>query len=386
MSTVSSAVSATAFAFAPISPDNGFRQPDYWTWCPSIIRAPDTKAGGRMRWHMFASRWPKWLPFHPGWMVASEVVRAVAERAEGPYEFAGVVLPARGAEYWDGRSTHNPTIRYHGGRYWLFYMGSTHPFADFAPENAGELDTDHPACIVARSMKRVGVAWAESVRGPWHRLDGPVLPTKPGTFYSFLTSNPAPWIHNDGRVTMLFKARAWRGHVRGPMSIGLAEADEPGGPYRVVNDSSGPLFSPEPPVRFGEVEDPFLWQEGGEGGVFRMIAKDMTGRLCGQAHAGILAESRPGAGGKPLDWRPGTPPLAYRRELGYTDGTRRTVGSMERPFVHFENGRPSYFCAAVSNGKNGFSDATETWNVVLPLVSGETLGLASGEGEPMPCP
>jgi hypothetical protein len=337
---------------------------------------------------MFASRWPKWLPFHPGWMVASEVVRAVADRAEGPYEFAEVVLPARGAEYWDGRSTHNPTIRYHGGHYWLFYMGSTHPFADFTPGSAGELGAGHPACIVARSMKRVGVAWADSVCGPWHRLDEPVLPTKPGTFYSFLTSNPAPWIHDDGRVTMLFKARAWmegiRGPTHGPMSIGLAEADEPGGLYRVFSDDNGPLFSPGPPVRFGEVEDPFLWQEGGRdgrGGVFRMIAKDMTGRLCGQAHAGFLAESMPVAGGKPLVWRPGTPPLAYRRELVYTDGTRRMVGSMERPFVYFRNGHPAYFCAAVSNGKNGFSDATETWNVVLPLVSGETSGLASGEPE-----
>src|SRR5687768_17185985 len=78
--------------------DGGFRMPGYWVWCGSVIKGDDG------RYHMFASRWPKDLTFHPGWMTNSEIVRAVAERPEGPYQFQQVVLPARGAEYWDGRS------------------------------------------------------------------------------------------------------------------------------------------------------------------------------------------------------------------------------------------------------------------------------------------
>src|SRR5215217_7444136 len=98
--------------FAAIDRENGFRMDGYWIWCPSIIR------DDQGLYHMFASRWPDWLPMHPGWLTNSEVVRATATRPEGPYQFAEVVLPAREPEYWDGRSTHNPTVRFHAGRYY----------------------------------------------------------------------------------------------------------------------------------------------------------------------------------------------------------------------------------------------------------------------------
>lgn len=61
---------------APVG--GGFEMEGYWVWCGSVIRAEDG------RYHMFASRWPKRYPMHPGWLVASEVVRAVSDRPEGP--------------------------------------------------------------------------------------------------------------------------------------------------------------------------------------------------------------------------------------------------------------------------------------------------------------
>ena len=57
---------------------------------------------------MFASRWRKDIKFVPGWVTNSEVVRAWAERPEGPYVYQETVLPARGAEHWDGMMTTNP--------------------------------------------------------------------------------------------------------------------------------------------------------------------------------------------------------------------------------------------------------------------------------------
>lgn len=335
---------APQFTFAPIQRDNGFHMDDYWIWCPSLIEGPDGK------WHLFASRWPKALPFHPGWLVASEVVRAIADKPEGPYTFAEVVLGARGPEYWDGRSIHNPTIRQHKGRYYLYYMGSTHPLDDCGPE----LTTQSAQCIVARSNKRVGVAWADSLEGPWHRCDQPILETQPRSFYSFLTSNPAPLIHEDGRVTMLFKSRQYLGNTHSGMSIGLAKAPTPEGPFTVIGDS--PLFSP---TRFGEIEDPFLWYQDD---AFHVIAKDMSGELCGDSGAGIFASSKDAE-----HWKLGTPPIAYKRELAYTDGKTERVGSLERPFLNFQNGQPTHLAAAVSNGTINFTDATRSWIVVLPI-------------------
>ena len=87
---------------APRTP--AFECEGYWAWGSSVVKGDDGK------YHMFVSRFPKSLPFHPGWMVASEIVHAVSEIPQGPYRFSEVALPARGAQYWDGRSTHNPRI------------------------------------------------------------------------------------------------------------------------------------------------------------------------------------------------------------------------------------------------------------------------------------
>ncbi|MCH8525186.1 MAG: glycoside hydrolase family protein, partial [Balneolales bacterium] len=159
---------------APV--DGGFAQDDYWVWGSSVIKGDDGK------YHMYVSRWPKFLPFHPGWMVASEIVHAISDTPEGPYEFVDVALPARGPEYWDGRSTHNPRVLKHGDTYVLIYMGSTNPFDDVV--NPDTLTLASAFTTVGRANKRIGIATSQSPYGPWERRDRPILDTKPGTFYS----------------------------------------------------------------------------------------------------------------------------------------------------------------------------------------------------------
>ena len=53
---------------APRTP--AFECEGYWAWGSSVVKGDDGK------YHMFVSRFPKSLPFHPGWMVASEIVHA----------------------------------------------------------------------------------------------------------------------------------------------------------------------------------------------------------------------------------------------------------------------------------------------------------------------
>jgi hypothetical protein len=123
---------------------------NYWVWGSSVIKENN-------QYHLFVLRWPKHLTFHPGWMIASEIVHAVSDLPEGPYEFKGVALPARGAQYWDGRSTHNPKIMKYKDTFMLFYMGSTHPFEDFPESDTLKLNSKDS--IVGRSNKRIGVAY-----------------------------------------------------------------------------------------------------------------------------------------------------------------------------------------------------------------------------------
>ena len=340
--------SAPAFPeLGPVPRHGGFKMPGYWVWCGSVIKGEDG------RYHLFSSRWPRDVTFHPGWMTNSEIVRAVADRPEGPYQFEQVVLPARGAEWWDGRSTHNPAITRHGGTYYLFYMGSTNPFDD-PPRGVPFLLTD-PRAIVGRANKRIGVATAPRPEGPWTRRDRPVLDTRPGTFYSFLTSNPAPVVHDDGSVLLMFKARRYEGTVHSRMMLGVARAPHPLGPYEVVGDE--PIFSS---TRFGEVEDPFVWK-GPRG--YEMIAKDMTGSLVGEKHAGVHAWSADG-----LDWRLSERRKAWTRTVRWDDGRTETLGQLERPFLLIEQGRPTWLFAAAGDGPGGFANMTETFNVAIPLV------------------
>lgn len=333
----------------PAPRNGGFAMEGYWVWCGSVIKGEDG------RYHMFASRWPNWLPMHPGWLAASEVVRATSDTPEGPYTFQEVVLPARGPGYWDGRATHNPRIKRFGDTYYLYYMGSTHPFAD--PKPGEPLAVNDPLPIVARAHKRIGVAVSKSVFGPWQRFDAPVLPTRPDKFDSLLTSNPAPCVEEDGSVLMIYKARAYvappyEGLLHGPMTIGVARAEQPAGPFKVLKDET--VFPPEV-----DIEDPFVWKTP-EG--YQLIAKDMQGTICGEKHGGVHAHSANG-----VDWVLEKGSKAYSRTVLWDDGAQQTMGSLERPFVLFENGKPTHMFFATADGPGGFANATRTWNMVIPL-------------------
>lgn len=334
----------------PAPVNGGFKQEGYWVWCGSVIKGEDG------RYHMFASRWPKSQPMHPGWLILSEIVRASSSTPEGPYSFEEVVLGERGAQYWDGRATHNPHITKTGDTYVLYYMGTTHPFPDLAE---GEVLVHNDSrTIVARSNKRVGIATSKSVAGPWTRFDSPILPARPDHFDNFLTSNPAPCINLDGTVLMVYKARRYKdmpytGDTYGTMTLGVAAAQSAMGSYRVMKET--PLFD-NPDI---EIEDPFIWRDGE---LYHMIAKDLHGNLCGEKYGGIHACSEDG-----INWNLNFKELAYTRSVLWDDGEIRLMGNLDRPFILFEDGRATHIFFAVSDGTDSFLDAKNTWNMVIPL-------------------
>lgn len=333
---------------APVG--GGFTMEDYWVWGSSVMQAEDGT------YHMFASHWPKVLPFHPGWMVASEIVHAVSKTPEGPYNFVDVAIGDRGAKYWDGRSAHNPRVLKYKDTYVMFYMGSTHPFAEI--KDPAELTLDSHYTVVARSNKRIGIATSKSLNGPWKRRDQCILDTKPNTFYEFLTSNPAPWINEDGSVVLIFKSRKYNENFpyHSSMNIGLATAPHFEGPYHVaVNE---PIFGVD---KVGEIEDPFLWKDD-DG--FHLIAKDQRGKISNHLHSGILAHS-PDA----MHWKLDKSPLAYTRKIKWSDGKEMEMGQLERPFILIQDGILTHLFFATMDGPGGFGNSTKSWNMVIPLTN-----------------
>ena len=336
-----------------VNPECGFRMDGYKIWGSSVILGEDN------RYHMFAARIPAYMRFHPGWMIASDIVRASSDTPEGPYKFEEVVTPARGAQYWDGRSTHNPKIVKYGDKFVLFYMGSTHPFEDITPENSSELTIDSKWAISGRANKRVGIAVSNSIFGPWERLDSPILPTKPETSYSFLTSNPSPVIDKNGKVYLIFKSRKYEDIKHSSMMLNLAVADYIFGPYQVLNTE--PLFSE---TSIGEVEDPFLWHDK-DG--FHMLAKDQQGTITGtDSGNGLLAHSE-----DCLNWKLDDSPLAYTKDITWIDGTKTHLGNMERVFgLQNEEGKLTHLFFAVWEGSSSFCEECPeaiSWNMAVPL-------------------
>lgn len=338
---------------APIG--GGFAVDGYWVWCGSVIKGEDE------RYHMFASRWPQKFPMHPGWLVASEIVRASCDTPDGTYQFEEVVLPARGPQYWDGRATHCPQITKIGDKYVLFYTGMTHPF------NEPELPLTYtdPRVLISRSNKRTGIAVSDSIFGPWQRFDKPLIDTRPDMYDNFLISNAAPCLCTDGRMLVVYKSLGYMDHPFDALTdksrtvhkrvqqLSAVIADCYDGDY-TANRSDFPIVD-------CELEDPFIWQDD-DG--FNIMAKDMRGQLCGEVMGGVHGLSKDG-----LNWKFENDNLFYSRKILWDDGITREMGNLERPFILFEDGKPTHAFFATSDGTNGmgFENATRTWNMVVPL-------------------
>jgi len=334
---------------APVG--GGFAMDDYWIWCGSVIKGEDG------RYHMFASRWPKKFPMHPGWLVASEIVRASCDTPDGTYKFEEVVLPERGPQYWDGRMTHNPHIKKIGDKYVLYYLGTTHPFND--PEVP--LSLQDPRVLVARSNKRIGIAVADSVFGPWKRFDKPLVTTRPDKFDNFLVTNPAPCLSPDDKMLLIYKTVRYQTRPYTGLSVhfpfqelGAIIADRFDGDYTTVR-TDAPLISEY------HMEDPFVWYDD-DG--YNMMVKDMDGRLCGEELGGVLGHSKDG-----LHWEFKKDFLFYTRNILWDDGVVRQMGNLDRPFLLFENGKPThaFFATSDISISEGDITATKTWNMVIPL-------------------
>lgn len=326
----------------PAPVDGGFALPDDWVWCGSCIR------GDEGRYHLFAARWPRSMPFFLGYQAYSEIVRAVSDTPAGPYRFAEVVLPDRGGDFWDGRMTHNPTVLRWGGQYVLFYIGST--FHGPKPSAAELRAWKEPGLPCYRGI-RIGVATADSPAGPWRRRDQPFLNIRPDNWDRTVVTNPSPCLAPDGRLLLYYRTNTPQG-----CRIGLAifrDLDRP-----CVWRSDAPVLE----VAGLPMEDPFIWWAGDH---YEMIAKDLNGRVTGAFGNGLHALSADG-----LHWELAPSPVAYSRTLQWNDGRTETVGCFERPQLLLQDGVPTHLFAAVADGPGGFNAATRTWNAVVPLKGG----------------
>lgn len=291
----------------------------YFVWCNTPIYGPD----GRV--HVFYSRWPKGRGMG-GWLNACEIAHAVADQPEGPYETLDVAIAPRPGN-WDATTCHNPHIQQVDDKYCLFYMGNRN----------GRTNT-----------KRVGLAIADSLDGPWRRADEPLLlPGDEGAWDDHCTTNPSFIRAADGRCLLYYKGWNDKDYVtgkppiRGNRMYGLAVADSVEGPYR--KHPGNPLVDFSGLGENQQCEDAYVWLEDGR---YKMIARDMG---VFDHEVGLYMESDDG-----VQWSP--PKVGYYPLKHYVDqppaprGLRR-YGRLERPQLLMRDGRPTHLFSSSQGGE-----------------------------------
>lgn len=329
---------------APIG--GGFKMENYWVWGSSVIKGNDGK------YHMFASRWLKDIGFGK-WVTNSEIVRAVSDTPIGPYEFQEVVLPIRGKQHFDGLVTHNPRIIKYKEYFLLYYFGTTYDFEiPTTNENIWEDDRAQEAWM----NKRLCMAYSKSVKGPWIRMERPIVNPRLDKWDASITSNPAPAVNEEtGEILLLYKSST--NGLTPPLLLGATLAKDMFGPYERINDN--PIFNFDvSKTNENDVEDPFVWWADGH---YELIMKDRFGHICGERGGGVHAKSNDG-----VNWELSLNPLAYSKHILWDNGKKTYQNHIERPFLLVEDGEPTHLFAATGSGPKEW-EFEKTWNMVIPL-------------------
>ena len=290
-----------------------------WGCCP--IQGPDGKV------HVFFSRWPSKYGMG-GWIHKSEIAHAVADQPEGPYRDIETVLAPRGEGFWDATTCHNPHIKAVEGGYALFYMGNSNR---------------------KTNTKRIGLATAPSLRGPWTRRDEPILlPGSEDQWDNHCTTNPSVVLHPSGQIWLYYKS--WNSSdyynsnhptVRGNRKYGLAIAEQLEGPY--VKCPHNPLIDFSGRGDNRQLEDAFIYLQDG---TFKMLARDMG---IFNHEFGLYLESADG-----LHWS--EPKIAYQEVSHYITQPPapkhlKKYGRFERPQLLFQEGKPTHLFVTTQGGK-----------------------------------
>jgi alpha-L-fucosidase len=320
-----------------VEASNIYDTEDYYNWGPSIIK------GKEGTYHMFYSRWKKEYEF-TGWLTHSEIAHASSDSPTGPWRFVRTVMKGRGNPFWDAVNAHNPKIKYFEGKYYLYYISTNLSGRDFTEKELAEIARvgySHPDWKVLRPNQRTGVAVAESLEGPWRRMDQPLI--EPSGPITTLTVNPGIDQGKDGKYYLVVKGDKPNesDFVR---NQALAVSDSPGGPF---------VMQEQPVISDLDTEDMSIWYDQKRDyyyGVFH-------------AHDFIGMVSSPDG----ITWNKATEYILTDKQVQMKDGTTLIPDRMERPFVLVEDDEPKVLAYSVKKGDHSFIITSEVKQFDIPV-------------------
>ncbi|HAZ65931.1 MAG TPA: hypothetical protein DCY41_04140 [Opitutae bacterium] len=299
-----------------------FSYPDYYTWCPSIIR--DEKG----RYQLFHSRWPKAKAW-TSWLTHSEIDRAVATSPEGPYTPIGVVIPATSEGRGKWFDAHNPKIEKFEGSYWLYFIQTwgTDITESMRTEIARKAYSHPKWSGELRPNQRTFVANATSLDGPWSITPDPIV--EPARTIVRLTVNPAVCRRPDGSYLMIVKGDK-PGERKFIRNQAVATSPKPQGPWTITD---------KPAIDYMDTEDVSLWYDQVRGRYYAVFHETTNSR----GFIGMIT-SEDG-----LNWGKSAQFELTPKVVHLDDGTIWKPDMMERPYMLCdEKGNPTHLIVACS--------------------------------------
>lgn len=271
--------------------------------------------------HLFVGRWPS----DGDWLVNAQIVHAVSDHPEGPYEVLDTLFQN------DTISYYNPQIYQGDGIYVMVYA--------------------YKERSLARINQKVGLATSTSLDGPW--VESPFNPVlapsyQPGSFDCLHASNPSFHKDLDGKYRIYYKTISDLPDDPYLRTISLAISESIEGPYEAF--PGNPVLSY---VENGlDVEDPynFIYKEK-----YYMILEDRMGvattylnlptdpdtvRLGGW-RPGLIYESEDG-----VHWE--KPEIAVWTNAFYF---KEPVYRFERPHILWKEGEPEYLFMSLARNE-----------------------------------
>lgn len=200
--------------------------------------------------------------------------------------------------------------------------------------------------------QRIGVAVADNPAGPWRVLPKPLIDYQEGKPAHGYMVNPSVCQKLDGTFLMMFKSRKPGAEKSGKFDPIHCLATAP--------TPTGPFtIADETLLTEATAEDPFLWYQNRK---YYSVVKDMYAHYTGFKSLALF-ESENG-----LDWNPSAHTLISKTEIVWENGDTTKLQNLERPQIWFDkDGKPAVlFCAAREFRKDG-EPAKPTFNVHIPL-------------------
>jgi hypothetical protein len=289
-----------------IKKDDIFSLENKITWCGSIVEDEHLKC------HLFFSFWDKEQGFE-AWCTHSQIGYAVADSVDGPFEFKKIIMPQNSITFWNRDVAHNPASLYIDGQFYLYYMGNY---------GNGEF-WNH------RNHQNIGVMSSSDADGKWKCGEALLQDEEAAMF-----SNPTICRSLDGDFMMIYKwvAKERKAPFYGPVKHGVAIAEHPEGPFRIVKKDIFQIPGTDFPG-----EDPFLFVFDGK---YYSLLKDNGKYFSRRSRAIILFRSDNG-----LEWE--NMGDIQSRSLIFDSGIRKIIYRLERPQLLFcKNGEMRLLCAA----------------------------------------